>query len=377
MTDLFALFATFALIVIALLAVMNTLVFPRLRPVPAMPRGPLVSVLIPARNESAVIADTVRGVLSQAGANLELIVLDDNSTDGTAEIARAAGAGDPRLRVLCGAALPQGWLGKNWACHQMAGAARGALLLFSDADVRWQSGALASLLAMHERTSADLLTIWPTQHTETWGERLVVPLMALAILGYLPLPLVHFSPFGVFAAANGQIMLFRREVYQRIGGHAAVRANIVEDVTLARRTKQAGLRLRMADGAGLIGCRMYRSWPAVRDGFGKNILAGHGDSVPFLALSTAFHLTVFLWPWLWLVAQPGIWSLGLVALGVGVRALTAAATRQRITDALLMPLSACLMTLIAGRAVWWRWRFGGPRWKDRAIAGPAAKGNRS
>lgn len=373
---------TAALIIIALTAILNALVFPRLnRAAPAV-GGPLVSVLIPARNEAAVIAQTTKSLLGQNYSPVEILVLDDNSTDGTGEQIRLAANGDARLRVLSGAPLPSGWLGKNWACHQLAQAARGEWLVFTDADVQWSPHALARLAGQLQSTGADLLTIWPTQRTVSWPERLVVPLMALAILGYLPLPLVHGTSWPAFAAANGQCLAFRRRAYDHVGGHAAVRAEIVEDVAFARRIKAAGLRLRMADGAGEIVCRMYQDWPSVRDGFGKNILAGHGNRVPLLALSTLFHWSIFVLPWLWFVSgsdlvSPGAWPtwpLALMVLGVGTRMLTAVATRQRVLDALLLPLSVLLMTLIAFRSLWWRWRYGGPRWKDRvAAARPAGE----
>jgi chlorobactene glucosyltransferase len=235
--------------------------------------------------------------------------------------------------------------------------------LFTDADVLWRPGALAAVLAEHSRSGADLTTVWPTQQTETWGERLVVPLMALAIFAYLPVLGVHHTRFASLAAANGQCLLFNRDAYAAIGGHAGLRADIVEDVAFARRIKQAGQRLRMADGAGLIGCRMYRSWPEVRDGFAKNILAGHGGPLP-LAASTVFHLGVFVLPWLMtlVTGAPGWLSLGV--LGLGLRALSAAATCQRLRDAVFLPVSVLAMTVIAARALAWH-VSGGPRWKGR------------
>jgi chlorobactene glucosyltransferase len=153
-----------------------------------------------------------------------------------------------------------------------------------------------------------------------------------------------------------------------------VRDRIVEDVALARLAKQRRRRLLMADGNGLIACRMYTGWSAVRDGFAKNIIAGYGGIVP-LMLATLFHWLVFLAPWVWLMARPALWPLTLVMLGVGARMITAGATRQRLSDALLMPLSVLLMTAIAAQAVWWHVRYGGPRWKGRAIIS-ARKANR-
>ena len=336
---------------------------------------PLVSVLVPARNEAAVIGATVARLLAQTGVRFELLVLDDSSTDATGALALAAAHGDARLWVLEGAPLPDGWLGKNWACHQLAQAARGEWLVFTDADVRWSPGALAALLEDSESGRADVATVWPTQITDSWGERLVVPLMSMVILAYLPAALVHSTPWASFAAANGQCLAFRRRAYEVVGGHAAVRGVIVEDIALARRAKQRGLRLRMADGGGLIACRMYDGWAAVRDGYAKNIIAGYGDSVAFLLLATVFHWLVFLWPWVWLLLGwalpilPGwpLAPLALVALGVGVRAGTAAISRQRVGDALLMPVSVLAMTVIAAQALWWRWH-GGPQWKGRTLA---------
>ncbi len=167
-----------ALVVIAGTSMVNVLTFPRLRPArPAwMPR---VSVLVPARDEAAVIAATVRRLLAQDYDDYEVIVLDDASTDGTADIARQVAGDDPRLRVLTGAPLPPGWLGKNWACHQLAEAASGDLLVFTDADTRWEPDALRALVAAFERHGAEMVTVWPSQETHTWAERLTVPLMAL------------------------------------------------------------------------------------------------------------------------------------------------------------------------------------------------------
>jgi chlorobactene glucosyltransferase len=371
MMIILALIVTFALLIIALTTVLNALTFTRLA-LPAQPAQtePLVSILIPARNEAAVIAETVTRLLRQSYSNVELLLLDDHSTDGTAQVAQQAAHMDDRLRVLQGAALPPGWLGKNWACHQLAQAAQGDILLFTDADTRWEPAGLTALMALQTRTQADLVTVWPTQTTLTWGERLVVPMMALAIIGYLPGILVNRTRWTAFAAAMGQCMSFRRTAYHAVGGHQALKAEIVEDVAFARRIKQHRLRLWAADGNGLIGCRMYTDWSTVRNGYAKNILRGHGDSVLFLALSAVFHWSAFVLPWIGLLfgGIDRLWAVTLVGLSLGIRALTAAVTRQRIADALLMPVSVLLMTIIAVQAVYWRWRFGGPQWKGRTIA---------
>ncbi|MCA9982582.1 MAG: glycosyltransferase, partial [Anaerolineales bacterium] len=163
--------------------------------------APCVSILIPARNEAAVIGESVQLLSAQGYSQREIIVLDDNSEDGTGSIAQQA-AGD--VRVLTGSPLPAGWMGKNWACHQLAQHAQGDILLFTDADVRWQPGALAAVVDLFERTEADLLTVWPTQITVSWGERLTVPLIAMTVLAYLPVQLAHDFYHPLAAAANGQ-----------------------------------------------------------------------------------------------------------------------------------------------------------------------------
>jgi chlorobactene glucosyltransferase len=363
-----------ALMVVGMVTVVNTLTFPRLRRA-TLAGAPFVSILIPARDEADVIGQTITRLLHQDYARYEIIVLDDGSTDDTGEQAEVAARGDPRLRVTKGKALPRGWLGKNWACQQLAQQAAGEVLVFTDADVAWEPEALEAVIHLMEKTRADTLTIWPTQETRTWGERLVVPMMTFAIMSYLPEVGVRYTPWPAFAAANGQCLAFRREAYDRIGGHQAVRGNVVEDIGLAWETKRQGLQLVMADGNHQISGRMYRCWPEVRDGFAKNILAGHGGQPVFLLLSALFHWLLFLAPWIWL-ALGGLISLGpgwpwvplaMIGLGSAARALSAVATHQRPADALLLPLSTLLMTAIAVRSLWWHLRYGGPQWKGRTV----------
>ncbi len=354
------------LVVIALTALLNAFTFPRLQAGKRESKQPFVSIIIPMRDEAERVGETVRTLLAQDYPHFELILLDDQSSDGSAEVARSAAHGDRRLILLQGEPLPAGWLGKNWACHQAAQRARGELLLFSDADVRWHPQALGALVAEAERTQADLLTCWPTQETRTWGERLTVPLMAFTILAYLPVLAVYHLPFWVFAAAMGQCLLFRRPAYDLIGGHAAVRQKIVEDMAFAYGIKKAKLRLRACDANGLLRTRMYTNWQAARNGFAKNILAGHGNCVPFLLFSTLFHWWLFVVPWALAVFSLS-WQYALFGLlGVLTRMLTAVISRQRPQDALLLPISVVLMTIIAAQSLWQHWK-GTVEWKGRQV----------
>jgi len=354
------------LIVIALVAILNALTFPRLKTAKKLEKQPWVSILIPMRDEAQRVGATIQTLLAQDYPHFEIILLDDQSSDGSADVARCAAKGDTRLKVINGMPLPEGWLGKNWACHQAAQHAQGDLMLFSDADVRWHPQALSALISQAERTKADLLTCWPTQQTVTWGERLTVPLMAFTILAYLPVLAVHHLPCRVFSAAMGQCLLFRRATYEQIGGHVAVRQRVVEDMAFAYAVKRARLRLRACDANGMLHTRMYFNWREARNGFAKNILAGHGNSVLFLLFSTLFHWWLFVVPWALALFELS-WQYALFgALGILTRMLTAVISRQRAADALLLPVSVVLMTVIAAQSLWQHWR-GRAEWKGRQI----------
>ncbi len=368
MLTILALIATGALFVIVLTLIGNVLFFPRLQPNDKLEDQPLISVMIPARNEAEVIGTTLQKLRAQTYPNFEVLLLDDDSSDGTREVASIASEGDIRITIHSGKPLPPRWSGKSWACQQLAQQARGDILLFTDADVRWEPEALAAVVALMQRGHADMLTVWPTQETATFAERFTVPAMTFVILGYLPILGVHHIPLSSFAAANGQCMAWKRKTYWQTGGHEAVADNVLDDVTLARLAKARGGRIRMADGNNLIHTRMYRDWQTARDGFAKNILAGYGNSVPALVMGGVFHWLVFLFPWLLLLLPDfRLWGALLIVLGIGARALSAAFAHQRLFDAVFMPVSVLLFTRIAAQSIYWHYT-GGPRWKGRKIA---------
>jgi chlorobactene glucosyltransferase len=374
MNILIILFIT-PIIVISSIAIVNTITFPRLKPHSQEGDSPFVSILIPARDESTNIQRSIKSILSSNYQNFELILLDDHSLDNTAKLALDASAGDPRFRLISSKALPQDWTGKNWACHQLSEVASGEIFVFTDADVFWKKDALSSSLWTKNHYKADLLTIFPTQITHTWAERLIVPMMMFIIIGYLPELLVRLCPWSVFSAANGQVLIFHRTAYEFIGGHAAVRDNVVEDLRLAWKTKHSGLRLVMALGENQIFSRMYHNWSEVRDGFAKNILAGHGGKPFFLWLSWIFHWSFFLLPFVSLVffiflKTDRDWimlPIAMISIGILIRMLSAAVTRQRLIDAFTLPISVLLISAIASKSLYWYYKYGGPIWKRRSI----------
>lgn len=323
----------------------NALTFPRLRPRPLPPTRPSVSLLVPARDEAHNLPHLLPGLLAQ-GAD-EVLVLDDGSTDGTAEVARGLGA-----RVLRGEPLPPGWHGKPWACQQLARAARGEVLVFTDADVLWHPGALGAVLHELERSGADLLSVYPRQRNVTPGERLLTPLVDAVLLTLLPAPLLRF-PHHTAAAANGQLMAFRRGAYERVGGHALVQAELLEDVTFAQRLKARGGQLALALGGECLSVRMYRSYPASVEGFGKNAGAVHGGSRLVLVLSAAWHLAAYTLPWVLPGRSRSVRALR--AAGLLERTLVNLLTGRRapadLVEGLLGPVTPLLALPVYRRAL--------------------------
>lgn len=331
-----------------------------------------LSVLIPARDEADNIASCLSSVLAcgTGGADLEIIVLDDSSADGTGDLAAAAG-GD-RVTVLRGRELPEGWLGKSHACAQLAEAAAGDWLLFLDADVRLQPQALQAALAAAEAQGGGLVTGFPRQITGTWLERLVVPLMVFTIICHLPVPLVRGSKDPRFVAAHGGFMLIHRDTYTRCGGHAAIRAVLVDDMALARAVKSAGEPVTLADITDHASMRMYHNAREVWNGYRKNIYAGTGRSPMLLLTMLVLYLSLYVLPpaaalYYGLAGQPAAAALAAAAVlaGIAIKRTSDAAGRQPALFCLLLPAGIICLALIS-LASWRGSRSrGGYEWKGR------------
>ncbi|HST65440.1 MAG TPA: glycosyltransferase [Mycobacteriales bacterium] len=318
-----------------------------------------VSVLIPMRDEAAHVSDCLTAVLGQDGVH-EVLVLDDGSSDGTAALARALG-----VRVLTGAPLPAGWLGKPWACRQLADAAdpTADVLVFLDADVRLRPGAVAATVGLLD--TLDLVSPYPRQVTVTAAERLVQPLLQWSWLTFLPLRLAERSGRESLAAANGQLLAVRRAAYERAGGHAAVRAEVVEDVALLRAVKRAGGRGGVADGTELADCRMYDGWPALRDGYTKSLWSAFGSPAGAVGVTGLLALAYLVPP---LAALAGS-RIGLAGYAAGVtgRVVTARRTGGRTwPDALAHPVSVALFAGLTARSLRHQ-RAGTLTWKGRQL----------
>ena len=339
---------------------------------------PLVSVIVPARNEVANIETCVRSLTSSSYPAFEVLVVDDRSEDGTAEIVRSLPAGKARrLRLVEGAVLPPGWLGKPWACWQGAAVAEGDLFLFTDADTRHEPALLARSVAGLHEDQADLMTLVGKQLMESFWERLVQPQIFMLMLFRFPrFERTAKSRSWRDAIANGQYMLFTRAAYDAIGGHEAVKNQVVEDLVLAQLVKRAGLRLRIRGAQDDLATRMYRSLRQLVEGWSKNIVLGGLQSLPpwlrpaMPAVSLAFGAGLWLAPPLALMAALAgagaasllIWSATVSALSVVIWGLF---TRQMGAPAaygFLYPLGAAAAAYIflrswtRGRRIEWKGR---------------------
>ncbi|MFB8797538.1 MAG: glycosyltransferase family 2 protein [Microcoleus sp.] len=271
---------------------------------PSTAQFPKVSVIVPAYNEAENIRDCAIAILQSTPLsvnNLEVLIVDDRSTDDTLAIAQTLQqqVNDPRLKILAGEARPanQYWAGKNWACAEAVQVATGEFLLFIDADVRLKPGAIETAIETVQTEKIDLLTCMPALVCECFAEWLVQPLMFNHLAVCFDFTAVN-DPTTDSAFAAGPFMLFRRSAYEKIGGHASVASEIVEDVELARRIKRAGLKLALYAGSNLAFVRMYRSWSALWEGWTKNLYLGAHRSWGLMVYMAAIMLFLYPIPWL-------------------------------------------------------------------------------
>jgi chlorobactene glucosyltransferase len=326
---------------------------------------PLVSILVPARNEEKNIAETLRALLEQSYANFEVIVLDDHSEDDTFQLAEEIARTTERVTLVRGKPLPAGWVGKNWACLQLTGYARGEVYLFMDADVHLSNRALeAALYTMHEHKVV-MLSCFPTQNIGVTGAWLVVPLMNWLLLSLLPLTLVTATSYSSLTAANGQFILCNKKPYDDIGGHKALADKVVEDTELARRFKRNNYRIMTAVSYDALTCRMYGGFIDAFKGFSKNFFPGFNVSpLIFLCILTGL-IMVFFTPFIFVIFR--VYYLWLILLIIIGRVIVSRISSQNaLINVILHPFQMLCMVLVGANSLYWT-LTGKTVWKGRNI----------
>jgi len=284
-----------AIISIFLLIALTNLLFIRKFRTPVVASNLKVSILVPARNEQHGIEKCVKSLLAQNLSDFEVIVMDDNSTDETGAILSRLQDADGRLRVIKGTNLPEGWLGKNWACWQLYMASAGDVLVFCDADTWHEPDSIAAALDLLKKERAQLMTCIVRHETATFLEKVAVPQVNWNMMCLMPAFLSHHSKEPNLVMGSGSCMVFERGAYELIGGHESVKAVILEDLGIAKMIKVHGMKAILGNAAGFISCRMYRSNGEVISGFSKNFLSAFGYRLmPFFATVSAFALAVVL-----------------------------------------------------------------------------------
>ncbi|BCL79310.1 glycosyl hydrolase [Ktedonobacteria bacterium brp13] len=379
-------YGVFALLVLLFIHLLiNVLSFRRLRATTRenTPADPFVSLLVPARNEEAHIEMCVRSLLGQHYERFDVHVLDDRSNDATASIVTDSIDALPpaqkgRLRLLHGEPLPPGWVGKNFACHQLAQHAQGEYLFFTDADAVHDPETVGAVIDYMQRYDLDLLTGQQEYKLKNIGERLIAPLLYFRIFTLLPLSLVSRRPEPVLAVANGPLLCFRRQAYVAAGGHQAIKECILEDVSLARAVKAAGKRIAFVDARDMISCYLYASFANTWAGFSKTFFAFYNYSLLAAFVIIVLDLLLFVVPPILLVValfiplSPTVIRLAFGSYGIAVmmRILLALRfTRSQKLVALLLcflhPVAIILGCLILLNSIRWYYRTLGIAWKGR------------
>ena len=273
---------------------------------PPISQTPTISAIVPARNEEGVIASCIESLAAQPEIG-EILVVNDQSIDLTAEIVRGLLVKIPRLRLLETREVPSGWVGKNNAVFLGAKEAKSPWLLFTDADAELLPGAAARALQIAQETGAALVSFSPEQITRTWYEKALIPFVYGRLAKHFSFEAVN-NPSLRAAAANGQFLMIQRDAYNSIGGHASVSSDVLEDVALAKRAKAAGYCIQFGSGQGIVRVRMYRSFAAMWQGWKKNLflLVGGTPGAVFRELESAI-------PWI---------PLALILLGIKIPVAT-------------------------------------------------------
>ncbi|MHB8205821.1 glycosyltransferase family 2 protein [Mucilaginibacter sp.] len=313
------------------------------------PYTALISILIPVRNEQDNILSLLQSIYDQDYTDYEVLILDDGSEDNTYSICEKFASKHHQFRVIKGKKLPHDWLGKNYACHQLAEEAKGDYFLFLDADEKINNSLLNSAIHRMRLYNLGLLSLFTNQQMDTFGEKSVVPLMHYILLNLLPLRLVYLVKNSTVAAASGQFMLFDAEIYRKNEWHKQVRDRVVEDVEIMRIVKSSGYNGEALLANGMISCRMYKNYTEAVNGFSKNFLAGFNYSIITLLIYLVIIIGGPMIVIMTLNLQLIVFMIGLIILTRIMISLSA--SQSAWLNVLLHPLQMINLTIIAFMAI--------------------------
>ncbi|MFM1917555.1 MAG: hypothetical protein RJB01_1070 [Actinomycetota bacterium] len=338
-----------------------------------------VSILIPARNEERTIRATLADALAQQGLeNFEVIALDDGSTDETSHILESVH--DPRFTVITSRdePPPPDWLGKPWACHRLSQQATGSVLVFLDADVRINPRAVASAVQLLRERCLAMVAPYPCIEAPTPLQKLVQPLMVWSWLATVPLKVAERTQWSSFSAANGQFLIFDTNAYQRMGGHEAVRSQVLEDINLMRAVRQGGDSALTVDAHAVATCEMYTTDSEMVDGYTKSLWSAFGGPIGSVVTNAAL-LGIYVAPIAGLLSRdPRTRSWALLAYAAGVTGRELVAQRRGdpcLRHGSLQPLThpASITAFSSLNALsWWRHLRGTNSWKGRSVVAHSA-----
>ncbi|MFK3937819.1 glycosyltransferase [Alkalihalobacillus sp. NPDC078783] len=348
----------------------NQFFMPRLSHQPVIEEKPLVSILVPMRDEETNVVDLIQNLSALTYPNVECIFLDDQSTDLTGELIRQESNHLSTVRLMTGKDLPAGWVGKVHACHQLSQQAKGAYLLFLDADVRLAPDTIEQSIALMKNQGSGLLTGFPRFPVTGLLAKLLVPMQHVLIYLHLPLYLANRTSHVTASAAHGSFMLFETMTYRSIGGHKSVKHSLVEDVHLARAIKKSGAKACLANVTDHVTCYMYHRNRDVWQGFSKNAFPGIGRSYLLAVCIICLYSVLFISPLVLAgLAFTHAWYYALpLLISLGIRFLIDQLANQRNWIWLLMPFSAIAFILILMRSMALAWSKSGFTWKGRTYS---------
>lgn len=368
--DLYFFITFFCLVILIFNVTINIVLGPYLKKTKInLQNYPKVSILIPARNEENNIKKIIESSLKQNYPNFEVIALDDNSTDKTYEIAKNYEATNSNFKIIKGDKLPAGWLGKNWACNQLANNASGEILIFTDADNFFENDAVIKTVSILNQYDLDMFSVFPQQITTTFWEKLIIPIIDLIVYSGLILKTSYYVPFSLFAAANGQWIAFKKSSYIQLGGHSAVKNQIVEDVAIARFFKKNKKKILVGAGTGIIYGKMYNNFRQIWLGLSKNLF-GLTDfkTIPFFMI-LILMLLVCVVPYflLFILSNYINMILFIIILNLLWRALLAINFKHNFWYSILLHPISILLIIIIGLNSFLKSKFGVLSWKGREI----------